>query len=52
MQPMTSLLSGRHKYLTNKNTKKGQKVRKIIAHSALKNMYYMVQILQGAVFLK
>ena len=25
---MTSLLSGRHKYLTNKNTKKGQKVRK------------------------
>ena len=34
---MTSLLSGRHKYLTNKNTKKGQKVRKIIALSALKN---------------
>ena len=33
---MTSLLSGRHKYLTNKNTKKGQKVRKIIALSALK----------------
>ena len=25
---MTSLLSGRHRYLTNKNTKKGQKVRK------------------------
>ena len=25
---MTNLLSGRHKYLTNKNTKKGQKVRK------------------------
>ena len=25
---MTSLLSGRHKYLTNKNTKKGQKLRK------------------------
>ena len=25
---MTSLLSGIHKYLTNKNTKKGQKVRK------------------------
>ena len=25
---MTSLLSGRHKYLTNKNTRKGQKVRK------------------------
>lgn len=36
---MTSLLSGRHKYLTNKNTKKGQKVRKIIALSALKNGY-------------
>ena len=25
---MTNLLSGRHKYLTNKNTKKGQKLRK------------------------
>ena len=37
---MTSLLSGRHKYLTNKNTKKGQKVRKIIALSALKNGDY------------
>ena len=36
---MTNLLSGRHKYLTNKNTKKGQKVRKIIALSALKNGY-------------
>ena len=49
---MTSLLSGRHKYLTNKNTKKGQKVRKIIALSALKNGYYRVQILSEAVFLK
>ena len=49
---MTSLISGRHKYLTNKNTKKGQKVRKIIALSALKNGYCRVQILQGAVFLK
>ena len=49
---MTSLLSGRHKYLTNKNTKKGQKVRKIIALSALKNGYYRVQILSKAVFLK
>ena len=47
---MTSLLSGRHKYLTNKNTKKGQKVRKIIALSALKNGYYRVQILSEAVF--
>ena len=36
---MTNLLSGRHKYLTNKNTKKGQKVRKISALSALKNGY-------------
>ena len=34
---MTSLLSGRHKYLTYK---KGQKVRKIIALSALKNGDY------------
>ena len=42
---MTNLLSGRHKYLTNKNTKKGQKVRKIIALSALKNGYCRVQIL-------
>ena len=49
---MTSLLSGRHKYLTNKNTKKGQKVRKISALSALKNGYYRVQILSEAVFLK
>ena len=49
---MTSLLSGRHKYLTNKNTKKGQKVRKIIALSALKNGYCRVQILSEAVFLK
>ena len=49
---MTSLLSGRHKYLTNKNTKKGQNVRKIIALSALKNGYYRVQILSEAVFLK
>ena len=49
---MTNLLSGRHKYLTNKNTKKGQKVRKIIALSALKNGYYRVQILSKAVFLK
>lgn len=47
---MTNLLSGRHKYLTNKNTKKGQKVRKISALSALKNGYCRVQILQGAVF--
>ena len=47
---MTSLLSGRHKYLTNKNTKKGQKVRKIIALSALKNGYCRVQILSEAVF--
>ena len=49
---MTSLLSGRHKYLTNKNTKKGQKVRKIIALSALENGYYRVQILSEVVFLK
>ena len=49
---MTNLLSGRHKYLTNKNTKKGQKVRKIIALSALKNRYCRVQILSEAVFLK
>ena len=49
---MTNLLSGRHKYLTNKNTKKGQKVRKIIALSALKNRYYRVHILSEAVFLK
>ena len=49
---MTNLLSGRHKYLTNKNTKKGQKVCKIIALSALKNGYYRVQILSEAVFLK
>ena len=49
---MTSLLSGRHKYLTNKNTKKGQKARKISALSALKNGYYRVQILSEAVFLK
>ena len=49
---MTNLLSGRHKYLTNKNTKKGQKVRKISALSALKNGYCRVQILSEAVFLK
>ena len=49
---MTNLLSDRHKYLTYKNTKKGQKVRKIIALSALKNGYYRVQILSEAVFLK
>ena len=42
---MTSLLSGRHKYLTNKNTKKGQKVpqkafaTRKAALSALKNGY-------------
>ena len=45
-------LSDRHKYLTYKNTKKGQKVRKIIALSALKNGYCRVQILSEAVFLK
>ncbi len=33
---MTSLLSGRQKYLTYKNTKNGQKARKIITLSALK----------------
>ena len=55
---MTSLLSGRHKYLTNKNTKKGQKVlqkafaTRKTAPSALKNRYCRVQILSEAVFLK
>ena len=49
---MTNLLSGRHKYLTYKNTKKGQKVRKISALSALKIGDYRVQILSEAVFLK
>ena len=47
---MTNLLSGRHKYLTNKNTKKGQKVRKISTLSALKIGDYRVQILSKAVF--